>query len=248
MWPVFKRKVLRTAATHGILTFFFFLDALVQVLLLANALVWSWIDKCLRLLMLGVARKHKDKNRFDYLSKHFFLCHFTSACVSAELGHGQSSTLQATVMVSEITSTAALAAERLGRSQAKSAGLVQFPCGLNAPLWYLFIYLFVFLLKIRHAACVKSAMCAAATWGGSAVPMMLGTRTSAQRCTGGTGRCWWLLPAPSPWFSLPVAKMLWFSATHLLEGCRGYLNHLQVLTCSPAPWCPAGRRDKWGQQ
>lgn len=92
--------------------------------------------------MLGVARKHKDKNRFDYLSKHFFLCHFTSACVSAELGHGQSSTLQATVMVSEVTSTAALRAERLGQESGKICWFG------SVPLWFkctplIFIYLFV---------------------------------------------------------------------------------------------------------
>lgn len=169
--------------------------------------------------------------------------------MSAELGHGQSSTLQATVMVSEVTSTAALRAERLGQESGKIC------CFGSVPLWFkctplIFIYLFV-CFSPENKTCSMCSIC-------NVCCSHVG-RVCCAHDAGYKDQCtkmhWWhrpvlmtLLPAPSPWFSLPVAKMLWFSATHLLEGCRGYLNHLQVLTCSPAPWRPACRRDKWGQQ
>lgn len=125
----------------------------------------------------------------------------------------------------------------------------------SVPLWFkctplIFIYLFV-CFSPENKTCSMCEIC-------NVCCSHVG-RVCCAHDAGYKDQCtkmhWWhrpvlmtLLPAPSPWFSLPVAKMLWFSATHLLEGCRGYLNHLQVLTCSPAPWRPACRRDKWGQQ
>lgn len=74
--------------------------------------------------MLGVAGKSKDKAR----GKHFFLYHFVSARVSAELDHRRFH------FASSCGGFGGYQQSGLCRSQAKSAGLIQFTCGLNGPL------------------------------------------------------------------------------------------------------------------